>query len=77
VVLEDAGFDDRVDRAGFLAEAAEDALGQVDVVTRGAAGTILALFRFDGDGQRRADRLAQLAGNAALLAVGIATQTAP
>src|SRR5436190_19311090 len=35
VVLEDAGLDDGIDRAALLAEAAEDALGEVDVVARG------------------------------------------
>src|SRR3546814_6597033 len=34
VVLEHVGFDDRVHRARFLAEPAEDALEQVDVVAR-------------------------------------------
>src|SRR5690606_6645554 len=68
----DARLDDGVHRADFLAEAAVDALEQVDVVARGAAGAVLAHFRIDGDRQRRADRLAQLAGDAALLAVRIA-----
>src|SRR5450759_2332966 len=74
VVLEDARLDDRIDRAGFFAEAAEDALVQVDVVARGPARAIGPLLRLDGDRQRRAYRLAQLAGNAALLAVGVAAQ---
>src|SRR5207248_6714790 len=74
VVLEDARLDDRIDRAGLLAEAAEDALGEVDVVARGAARAVLALLRLDVDGERRADRLAQLARDAALLAVRIAAQ---
>src|SRR5690606_41156163 len=43
-------------------------------VTRGAAAAVLALLRVDGDRQGRAHRLAQLAGDAALLAVGIAAQ---
>ena len=60
--------------AGLLAEAAEDALEQVDVVARGAAGAVRALFRIDGDRKRRAHRLAQLAGDAALLTVRVATQ---
>ena len=33
-----------------------------------------ARFGLDGDGLRRADRLAQLAGDAAFLAIGIAAQ---
>src|SRR5690606_29333172 len=67
-------FDDRVHRAGFLAEAAIDALGHVDVVARGAAAAILARLALDGDGERRAHCLAQLAGYAAFLAIGITAQ---
>jgi hypothetical protein len=74
VVFEDARLDDRIDRAGFFAEAAEDALVQVDVVARGAATAVGALLRFDGDRERRAYRFAQLAGDAALLAVRVAAQ---
>src|SRR6185503_9034312 len=74
VVLDDARLDDRVDRAGLLAEAAEDALHQVDVVARGAARAVLPLLAFDVDRQRRAHGLAQLAGDAALFAVRIAAQ---
>src|SRR5512142_1606391 len=58
VVFEDPGLDDRVDGTAFLAEAAEDALGQVDVVARGAARAVGALLGFDGDGERGADSLA-------------------
>src|SRR3954452_18369303 len=74
VLFEDVGLDDRVDRAALFAEAAEDALGQVDVVARGAAGAVGALVGFDGDGQRRAHGFAQLAGDAALFAVLVAAQ---
>src|SRR5690606_18339025 len=62
------------DRAGLLAEAAIDALGHVDVIARGAARAVLARLGVDGDRLRRADRLAQLAGDAAFLAVRIAAQ---
>src|SRR5579885_1054496 len=75
VILVKAGLHDRVHRAGLLAEAAEDALGEIDVVARGAAGAVGALPGLDGDGHRRAHRLAQLAGDAATLAVGIAAQS--
>src|SRR5579871_4579567 len=60
-------LDDRVDRAGLLAVAAVDALGHVDVVARRAPAAVLARLRLDGDRERRADRLAKLAGDAALL----------
>src|SRR6056297_300463 len=74
VILGEIRLDDGIDRAAFLAESAVDALEQVDVVARGAAGPVLALGRIDGDGQRRTDGLAKLAGNAALLAVRVAPQ---
>src|SRR6266567_3769948 len=74
VVLEDARLDDRVHRAGLLAQAAEDALGEVDVVARGAARSVGALLGLDRDRERGAHRLAQLAGDAALLAVRVAAQ---
>src|SRR6266705_2016488 len=39
VVLQDPRLDDRIDRTGLFAETAENALGQIDVVARGAAGS--------------------------------------
>ena len=50
------------------------ALGQVEVVARRAAAAVLALLRLDGDGLRRAHGLAELAGDAALLARGVAAE---
>src|SRR4029077_2151467 len=72
--LEIRPLDDRVDRARFLAIAAIDAFGHIDVVARRAPAAVFARFRFDRDRQRRADRLAQFAGDAALFAVGVAAQ---
>src|SRR5206468_595693 len=64
-----------VDRAGLLAQPAVDAFHHVNVVAGGAAGAVVAArSRLDGDRLGRTDRLAQLAGDAALLAVGIAAQ---
>src|SRR3546814_5983047 len=60
--------------AGLPAEAAVDALRHVDVVARGAPAAVAARLSLDDDALRRADRLAELAGNAPLLAVGIAAQ---
>src|SRR5690606_21821586 len=58
-----------------LAEAAIDALHHVDVVAGGAPRSVVApRSRFDGYGLGRADGLAQLAGDAALLADGIAPE---
>src|SRR3989449_5462087 len=74
VVLEDVRLDDRVHRAGLLAQAAEDALGEVDVVARGAARAVGALLGLDRDRERGAHGLAQLAGDTALLAVRVAAQ---
>src|SRR5437868_7278062 len=51
-----------------------DALDHVDVVAGGPPAAVLARLRLDRDRQRRADRLAQLASDAALLPVGIAAQ---
>ncbi|KMR97800.1 hypothetical protein FE65_14935, partial [Staphylococcus aureus] len=65
---------DGVHRAALFAEAAEDALGQVDVVARRAAAAVGAHVALDGDGHRGADGLAELAGDAALFAVLVAAQ---
>src|SRR5437660_2660416 len=68
-------LDDGIDRARLLAQAAVDAFDHVDVVARGPPRAVVAArSRLDGDRLGRADRLAQLAGDAALLAVGIAAQ---
>ncbi len=40
VIFVDVRLDDRIDRAALLAEAAEDALEQIDVVARGAARAV-------------------------------------
>src|SRR6266508_4376992 len=74
VILEDARLDDRIHGAGLLAQSAEDALGEIDVVARGAAGAVRALLGLDRDRKRRANGLAQLARDAAFLAVRVAAQ---
>src|ERR1041384_7097446 len=64
-----------IDRACLLAEAAIDTLHHIDVVACGPARAVIAPRpRLDSDRLRRADRLAELAGDAALLAVRIAPQ---
>jgi hypothetical protein len=66
-------LDNGIDRAGFLTEAAVDAFDHVDIVAGGAAGAIVAARPgFNRDGLGGADRLAELAGDTALLAVWIA-----
>src|SRR5437764_1618362 len=68
-------LDDGIDRTSLLAEAAIDALHHVDVVTGRAPRAVVATRAgVDGDRLGRTDRLAELAGNAALLAVGIAAK---
>src|SRR5256714_4010293 len=67
-------LDDRIDRACLLAIAAIDAFRHIDVVAGRAATAILAWFRLDRDRERRADRLAQFAGDAPLLAIGVTAQ---
>lgn len=73
-VLSIRALDDSINRARLLAEAAVNALCHVDVVAGGAATPVGALLGLDGDGLRRADGLAQLAGDAALLARRVAPQ---
>src|SRR5581483_12197498 len=68
-------LDDRIDRTGLLAQPAIDAFHHVDVVTNRAPRPIIAPgTRLDRDRLRRANRLAQLAGNAALLTIRITAQ---
>src|SRR5881394_341050 len=74
VIFEDSRLDDRVDRAALLAETAEDAFGEVDVVAGRPPRTVLAFLGLDRDRERRTYGFAQLAGDAALLAVRIAAQ---
>lgn len=73
-VLGVGALDDGVDGARLLAVAAVDALGHVDVVARRAAGAVGPLLGLDGDGLRRAHGLAELAGDAALFAGGVAAE---
>ena len=57
--LEVRSQDDGVDRAGLLAEAAVNTFHHVDVETSGSPRAVVApRSRLDGDGLRRADRLA-------------------
>ncbi len=74
MVFQDLRLDDRIDRAALFAEAAEDALREVDVVARRAARTVGTHIRLDRDRERRAHCLAELAGDAALFAVLVAAQ---
>lgn len=64
----------RIHGTALLAKAAVDALCHINVVARGATGPVGALLGLDRDGLGRADGLAQLAGDAALLARGVAAE---
>lgn len=68
-------LDNGIDGAGFLAVAAVDTLGHVDIISGRPTATVLTLLGFDGDGLGRADGLAELASNAALLTGGITSQS--
>src|SRR5438105_1568258 len=73
--LEIRAFDDGIDRAGLLAQTAIDALDHVDIVARGAPRSVAAARAgFNRDRLGGTDRLAELAGNTAFLAVGITAQ---
>src|SRR5438270_3664927 len=68
-------LDDGIDRTSLLAQAAIDAFHHVDVVAHRASRAVVASRPgLDRDRLRWADRLAQLAGDAAFLAIGITPQ---
>src|SRR5690606_9283869 len=69
VVLQHAGLDYGIDRAGLFAKAAINAFKQIDVVKSRTASAVGALFGFYGNRQRGTNGFAQLAGNTALFAV--------
>lgn len=73
-VLKVGALDDGVNRAGLLAETAENTFGHVNVVLGSAARTVGTGLRLDGDGESGASGLAELAGDATLLASGVPTQ---
>src|SRR5690349_4640643 len=65
---------DRVGRAGFLAQPAVDAAAEVDAEPLGIPAAVGLLGLLQRDAGDRAGHRAQVAGDAALLAVGIAGQ---
>jgi len=74
VILQYACLDDGIDRTGLLAETAEDALREIDIVAAGTASAVLTLLGFDGNRKRRAYRFAELAGDAAFFPIRITSQ---
>ena len=73
-VLKVRSLNNCVDWASFLAESTEDALGHVDIILGRAAGAIWSGLGLDCDGEGRAGGLAELAGNASLLASWVASE---
>ena len=73
-VLEVRAFDNGINWASFLAEAAEDALGHVDVILGRTARAIGTRLGLNGDSESRAGGFAEFAGNAALLTCGVTTE---
>ena len=69
-----ARFNDRIDRARLFAKTAINTLEQVDVIACCTSCTIITNVGFDRNRQRRANRLAQLARDAAFLTVRITAQ---
>lgn len=67
-------LDNRVHRATLLAVATVDALGHVDIVSCCPTTPVHTFLSFDGDGLRRADGFAQLAGDATLFTSGVPTE---
>ncbi len=67
-------FHNRIHRAALLTKSTIDALCHINIVPRCAAGPVLALLGFDGDGLRGADGLAQLASDAAFFTGGVAAE---
>src|SRR3546814_18778665 len=67
-------LDDRIHRAGFLAETTIEALRHVDVVARCAAAAVCPRFSLDRNRLGRTNRLTQFARNATFFPIGIAAQ---
>lgn len=66
-VLVVRALNDGIDWACVLAVPAVDALGHIDVVTRGPPGSVGAWLALDGDCVGRASSSAEFAGNASAL----------
>lgn len=66
---------DGIDRASLLTSATIDALGHIDVISRGATRAVRTWFRLYRDGLCRANGLAELTSDATLLSRGISPQS--
>jgi len=74
VIFVNMRLDDGIDGTAFFTKSTENAFGKIDVVAGGTTCAILALRGFDGNSQRRANRFAQLAGDAAFFPIRVAAQ---
>merc|ERR1719180_325117 len=66
---------DGIDRARLLAEATVDALGHVNVVSRGSPRTVAPLLSLNCDCLSGTDGLTELAGNVPLFPAGVPSQS--
>ena len=66
-------LDNGIDRASLLAEAAVDAFGHIQVVSRSPSSAVCSCLGLDGDSLSGADCLAQLAGDTALLSRSVSS----
>ena len=73
-VLKVRSFHNRVDWTRFLAEAAENTFGHVDIVFGCAAGAVWSWFRLDTDGEGGAGCFTEFAGDAAFFTGGVAAE---
>lgn len=67
-------FHDGIYRAGFLAKAAVNAFGHINVVTGSTTGTVFTFFHINRNRLRGARRFAELARNASLFTRRVATK---
>lgn len=73
--LEIGTLDNSVHWTSFLTKSAVDALGHVNIVSRGSSSTILAFFHFNRNRLRRADGLAQLTSDATLITTWVSSKS--
>lgn len=71
--MSDFTFNNGIHRTALLAKTAVDALGHVDIVSRGPPAAIHTLFCLNRDSLSWTDGFAKLAGNATLLSSGISS----
>ena len=73
-VFEVWSFNDSVNRASFLAEATEDALGHVNVIFSCSSRSIWSWLRFDDNSESWASSFAKFASNAPLFTSWVSSE---